>query len=54
MVQVAKMAHTDSVDLLGINFGTKGFLLHDRSVFDQDDLHFEKQEYPILHADIQK
>ena len=38
--------------ILGINFGTKGFLLHDRDVFVQGSLLFESREYPILHTDI--
>jgi NAD+ kinase len=51
-VQVAKEAHKDSVQILGINFWTKGFLLHDREVFERDTLEFITQEYPILHTDI--
>ena len=39
--------------MLGINFGTKGFLLHDRNIFERDNLFFSTREYPILHADIQ-
>lgn len=51
-VHVAKLAHRDNAAILGINFGTKGFLLHDREVFERDTLEFITQEYPILHADI--
>jgi NAD+ kinase len=51
-VHVAKIAYQDEVPLLGINFGTKGFLLHDRDVFDQKWLTFDTREYPILHADV--
>jgi NAD kinase len=51
-VAVAKQAHLDDAQILGINFGSKGFLLHDRSVFDQERLEFEQQEYPILHTDV--
>lgn len=50
---MAKIAHQERVDILGINFGTKGFLLHDRDVFEQGEFRFESQEYPILHADVQ-
>jgi len=52
-VHMAKIAHQEQVDILGINFGTKGFLLHDRDVFEQDAFEFEPQEYPILHVDVQ-
>jgi NAD kinase len=52
-VAVAKQAHVDDAQILGINFGSKGFLLHDRAVFDRETLQFERQEYPILHADVQ-
>jgi len=52
-VHVAKLAHQDEANILGINFWTKGFLLHDRTVFDQEDLVFESQQYPILHTDVQ-
>ena len=51
-VAIAKEAHVDEVQILGINFGSKGFLLHDQPIFDQQSLQFEVQEYPILHADI--
>jgi len=51
-VSVAKLSHRDSVPVLGINFGTKGFLLHERDVLKKDALCFQKQEYPILHADV--
>jgi NAD+ kinase len=51
-VSVAKMAHRDGVSLLGINFWTKGFLLHERDILRQDTMSFIKQEYPILHADV--
>jgi len=51
-VHIAKVAHRNNVPILGINFGTKGFLLHDRDVFTQDSLLFESREYPILHTDI--
>lgn len=51
-VHVAKSAHRDNAAILGINFGTKGFLLHDRDIFDQDILSFDSREYPILHADV--
>ncbi|MBX9809963.1 hypothetical protein K2X92_06240 [Candidatus Gracilibacteria bacterium] len=52
-VQVAKEAHRDNAQILGINYGTKGFLLHDREVFEKDSLEFVIQEYPMLHTDIQ-
>ena len=52
-VAVAKEAHRDDVTILGINFGTKGFLLHDRDVFTEDTLEFESIEYPILHVDVE-
>ncbi len=51
-VEVAKYAHRDGVPLLGVNFWSKGFLLHDQKVLDQSDIEFEKQDYPILHADL--
>ena len=52
-VAVAKVAHIDNAQILGINFGSKGVLLHDRSVFDREVLEFEQQEYPILHVDVE-
>mgnify|MGYP002776131134 CR=1 FL=1 len=51
-VHVAKEAHRDESSILGINFGTKGFLLHDQDIFHQKDLFFSAREYPILHADV--
>lgn len=53
LVQVAKEAHKDSVPLLGINYGSKGFLLHDREILSQENMEFVSIEYPILHADIE-
>lgn len=53
LVQISKEAHKDKIPLLGINYGTKGFLLHDREILDQDSLEFISAEYPILHADIE-
>ena len=53
-VSVAKLAHCDRLPILGINFWTKGFLLHEKNILEQNALlSFEKQEYPILHADVQ-
>lgn len=52
-MHVAKEAHRDNVAMLGINFGTKGFLLHDRDIFERENLFFSTREYPILHADVQ-
>jgi len=52
-VHMAKIAHQEHASILGINFGTKGFLLHDREVFEQETFEFESQEYPILHTDVQ-
>ena len=49
----AKKAHQDDLPLLGVNFGTKGFLLHDRKIFENGPLEFESREYPMLHADVQ-
>ncbi len=51
-VRTTMDAHRDCVPILGINFGTKWFLLHDADVFDREHLTFESREYPILHADI--
>ena len=51
-VHVAKEAHRDNVAMLGINFWTKGFLLHDREIFERENLFFSTREYPILHADV--
>ena len=51
-VHVAKIAHHDNVAIIGINFGTKGFLLHDREMCDQEGLVFDSREYPILHTEI--
>lgn len=52
-VHVAKEAHRDSVAMLGINFWSKGFLLHDRTILEKENLFFSAREYPILHADVQ-
>ena len=52
-MHVAKLAHRDNTPILGINFGTKGFLLHDREMLDQDIIEFVSVEYPILHADVE-
>lgn len=51
-VHVAKMAHQDGAPILGIHFGTKGFLLHDKKIFEQENLTFESRVYPILHAEV--
>jgi NAD+ kinase len=51
-VEIAKDAHKDGVPILGVNFGTKGFLLHDREIFENRQLRFDEREYPMLHADI--
>lgn len=45
-------AHMDA-DILGINFGTKGFFLHDMSALVGEHLDFVVRPYPILRADIE-
>lgn len=51
-VHVAKRAHQDDIPIFGINFGTKGFLLHEKSILENENLAFDSQEYPILHAEV--
>ena len=51
-IDVTKIAHQEDADLLGINFGSKGFLLHDRASLEQPDITFSKQVYPMLQVDI--
>lgn len=49
-VEIAKKAHHDQIPILGVNFGTKGFLLHDRAVFERKTVFsFSERAYPILH-----
>jgi NAD+ kinase len=50
MIRVAKAGHIDEQDVLGINFGSKGFLMHDRSHIETQPLEFDRVLYPILHA----
>jgi NAD+ kinase len=51
-VYTAKRAFIDWLPVLGINFGTKGFLLHDQSIWQREYLTFETREYPMLHIGI--
>ena len=48
MLRAVKNFHSENAPFLGVNFGTKGFLLSDPSVLDRENAKFRAFEYPLL------
>ncbi len=53
MIRAAKEAHIQNKFLLGVNFGTKGFLLHEKESLHNAPLEFDEVPYPILHTSVE-
>jgi NAD+ kinase len=52
MLRAIRENYRKGLPFLGVNFGTKGFLLNDRRWFEGRPTSFQKLEYPLLHAEI--
>lgn len=48
MLRAVKEFYAEDAPFLGVNFGTKGFLLSDQSVLARPDPEFRAFEYPLL------
>lgn len=48
MLRAVKQFHGENAPFLGVNFGTKGFLLSDAAVLSRPDPEFLEFEYPLL------
>lgn len=53
MLRAIHAHHAENLPFLGINYGTKGFLLNDRSIVDRMDS-FEERSYPLLEVDVRQ
>lgn len=48
MLRAVKAFYGENAPFLGVNFGTKGFLLSDPAVLGRSDAKFMEFEYPLL------